>query len=163
MSAPITPLRRSGVVHRSIALTNVDGVVTRVADESFNQAIADVGAVGGQSASQDVVVGRPSDAFDVTQRVGAAKTIARRAGGQIDVDRTWRAVIGNVVEAAAAVDAVVAGQTFEAFALRAVAAEQRVVVRRATNLAEIDQGVVAGAPLAVPAARSTETAPPAFW
>src|ERR1700730_1080022 len=112
-----------------------------VAAEAFElvegAVVADVEGSGGAERAGVVAVGEVGalDGLDRTQRVVADGCVA--GGGSrphVDGDRPGRevdVVVGGEVEAAAAVDVVVAGEAGEGFgACSAVAAEYRVVEHR---------------------------------
>src|SRR5690606_38875336 len=95
-------------------------------------------------ARQRVVVGAAVDAFHVQEGVGAGAA-GGASRGQVDVHGGSRLVVADDVEAAAPVDGVVAVHALEQLGnVRAVAAGERIVVRGAAHMVDVDQRVVAG-------------------
>ena len=121
---------------RVVAVLAEEAVVLRIADE----------------AVVEVAAGR---AFDVEQRVGVAEGVGGRAQSQIDDGPlAATAVVAHDVEAAAAVDGVVAGQAIELIGDDGVVRPQnRVAEGRATHAVDVAQHIVAGSAADQPAAQ----------
>ena len=150
-----------------------DGIVTTAAFKFIGRGTAAIGPGTAGIGQGDrrrrhepgrivgIVKIRSPDGFDRTQRVGASVDSAGHgAGRQIDDNA---GVVGGTeiiraVEAAAAIDRVVAAEPFEIFVgqARVVAAGERIVEERAANL--VDAGEMVGADRAI-AGRRAGSAP----